>query len=215
MVISGEPGIGKSRLIKEFCERLHKVSPIQLVCSPDRANSSLYPFSEHLARSAGFVPEDHVDARLRKLRALLAQAGASFESHAQWIALLLSLPADVHVATPEEQKQRIFEALIWHFSMLSEQAPLLLIVEDAHWLDPTSEELLEILTRPTVNLHALIIVSTRLSTRALQPNWHHIALDRLGPADSSAIIAHLTGERTIAEDVVDEIVQKTEGYRFS
>ncbi len=211
VVISGEPGIGKSRLIKEFCERLNQAHTIQLVCSPDRANSSLYPFGEHLARSAGFAPEDHVDARLRKLRTLLAQVGASFASHAQWLALLLSLPADVHVSTPEEQKLRIFEALVWHFTMLSEQAPLLLIVEDAHWLDPTSEELLEILTRATANLRALIIVSTRLSTRALQPDWHHIALDRLGPSDSSAIIAHLAGDRVIAEEVVEEIVQKTEG----
>jgi class 3 adenylate cyclase len=147
VLLSGEPGIGKSRLIAALSERLASEPHTRLryFCSPQHTDSALYPIISQLERAAGFTYEDSVQAKLDKLDALLARSFTPRQD-AALIAELLSLPNDgrypVVELLPQQRRQRTLEVLMTQIMSLSEQSPVLMIFEDAHWIDPTSLEAL-------------------------------------------------------------------------
>ena len=145
VLLSGEAGIGKSRLTAALLERLatEPHTRLRYFCSPQHTDSALYPIISQMERAAGFVHDDTAQAKLDKLDAVLAQTSTS-KQDAALFAEMLSLPNDGRYPaldlTPEQRRQRTLEALISQMEALARQNPVLMIFEDAHWTDPTSLE---------------------------------------------------------------------------
>jgi class 3 adenylate cyclase/predicted ATPase len=219
VLISGEPGIGKSRVIAEAEGRLHAEPHIRLryFCSPYHQDSSLYPFVDQLGRASGFVAEDPPAARLEKLEALLARAAPPDEDVA-FIADLLSLPASgrrpLPNLSPQRKKERTLEALIRQLEGLGRQHPVLMVFEDAHWVDPTSRELLDLTIERVRNLPVLLIVTFRPEFQPVwtgQPQVTVLTLNRLDRRDRSTLVAQIAGGKVLPDEVVDQIVDRTDG----
>jgi class 3 adenylate cyclase/predicted ATPase len=219
VLISGEPGIGKSRVTAELEGRLHAEPHIRLryFCSSYHQNSALYPLVDQLARASGFVADDPPAARIEKLEALLARAAPPDEDVAL-IADLLSLPAsDRHPPpnlSPHRKKERTLEALIRQLDGLARQRPVLMVFEDAHWVDPTSRELLDLTIERVRNLPVLLIVTFRPEFQPAwtdQPQVTMLTLNRLDGRDRGALVARIAGGNALPDAVVDQIVDRTDG----
>jgi predicted ATPase len=146
VLVSGEPGIGKSRLTAELEARLHSKPHLCLryFCSPYHLDSALYPFTDQFGRTAGFTRDDPPEARLEKLEALLARS-ESPEDDVALLADLMSLPPSARYRLPnlsaQRKKELTLEALIRRLEGLARRQPVVFVFEDAHWIDPTSREL--------------------------------------------------------------------------
>ncbi|HTA14328.1 MAG TPA: AAA family ATPase, partial [Solirubrobacteraceae bacterium] len=196
VLISGEPGIGKSRLTAALEQGLHGEPHLRLryFCSPYHQDSALFPCIEQLSRAAGFASEDSPGVRLEKLEALLARATSPAEDTAL-IADLLSLPASKRHPLPnlsaQRKKERTLEALLRQLEGLARQQPVIIVFEDAHWIDPTSRELLDLIVERVRRLPVLLIVTFRPE---FQPPWTGqpqvtmLALNRLDRRDRTALV---------------------------
>jgi len=219
VLISGEPGIGKSRIAAALEERLAAVPHLRLrhFCSPHHQDSPLYPSIHQLRRAAEFEPDDPPAAKLRKLEALLARVSAAEEDVAL-LADLLSLPVSerhpLPNLSPQRKKERTLEALIRQLEGLARQQPVLMVVEDAHWIDPTSRELLDLRVERVRGLPVLLIVTLRAE---FQPPWTGqpqvslLALNRLDRHDRALLVAQIAGGKALPEGVVTEIVDRSDG----
>jgi predicted ATPase len=215
VLISGEPGIGKSRMTAALAERLHAEPHLRLryFCSPYHQDSALYPFIDQLGRAAGFARDDPPAARLEKLEALLASVAAPEEDLAL-IADLLSLPASDRHPLPnlslQRKKERTLEALIRQLEGLVCRQPVLMVFEDAHWIDPTSRELLDLTVERVHRLPVLLLVTFRpefQSPWAGQPHVTILALNRL----DRRLVEQIAEGKTLPDEVVDQIVERTDG----
>jgi class 3 adenylate cyclase len=219
VLVSGEPGIGKSRLAAELDERLHAEPHIRLryFCSPYHQDSALYPFIDQLGRTSGFAHDDPPVAKLRKLDALLAGA-APAEEDVALIADLLSLPASERHSlpnlSPQRKKDRTLQALIRQLEGVARQQPVVMVFEDAHWIDPTSRELLDFTVERVGSLSVLLIVTFRPE---FQPPWigqpqvSMLTLNRLDRRDRTALVAQIAGGEALPDAVVAQIVDRTDG----
>jgi hypothetical protein len=149
VLISGEPGIGKSRLTAALSEAIEgePLSRLRYFCSPHHQDSALYPFIVQLERAAGFARDDTAVQKLGKLRGLLA-SGARGDDEIELLAELLSLPssaADLNLS-PQRKRQKLFEAFLHQLEALAGARPVLMVFEDAHWIDPSSRELLDLIS---------------------------------------------------------------------
>jgi class 3 adenylate cyclase/predicted ATPase len=219
VVLTGEPGIGKSRIAVALDERLKSESHITLhyFCSAHHTHSALSPFINQLQRAAGFRHTDSPEERLRKLDALLAQSTHDPE-HVAVLANLLSLPANdcyrLQDLTPQKRKEKTFAALLAQLDGSAARQPVLIIFEDVQWLDPTSLELLTAAVEHVPRLRALLLVTTRPEFTQPWPSYPHlttIALTRLGRADGAALILRLTRGKTLPKEVMDHILAHTDG----
>jgi class 3 adenylate cyclase/tetratricopeptide (TPR) repeat protein len=219
ILISGEPGIGKSRLTAELEERLRAERHLCLryFCSPYHQESALYPFIDQLGRAAGFMADDSPSARLEKLEALLAGAAPPDEDVA-FIVDLLSLPASDHHSlpnlSPQRKREKTLEALIRQLEGLARQQPVLMVFEDAHWIDPTSRELLDLTIEAVRGLPVLLIVTFRPEFRPPwtgQPQVTMLALNRLERRERVILAMQIAGYQALANDVIDQIVERTDG----
>jgi len=219
VLISGEPGIGKSRITAELEGRLNAEPHIRLryFCSPYHQDSALYPFIDQLGRASGFAADDPPAARLEKLEALLARTMPPDEDVA-FIVDLLSLPASgAHALpnlSPQRKKERTLEALIRQLDGLARHQPVLMVFEDAHWVDPTSRELLDLTIERVRNLPVLLIVTFRPEFQPVwtgQPQVTILTLNRLDRRDRSALVAQIAGRAALPHAVVDQIVDRTDG----
>src|SRR5262249_9140621 len=141
VLLSGEPGIGKSRLGAALSQAIQREPHTRLryFCSPYHQDSALYPFITRLERAAGFARDDTVDHKLGKLRELLAPSACG-DDEIELLAELLSLPsaaANLNLS-PQRKREKLFEALLDQFAALARTRPVLMIFEDAHWIDPTT-----------------------------------------------------------------------------
>jgi class 3 adenylate cyclase/predicted ATPase len=219
VLLSGEAGIGKSRLTIALLESItgEPHTRLRYFCSPYHQDSALFPFVEQLGRAAKFAPDDPPAAKLKKLEVLLARAAPADDDLA-FLADLLSLPVSEHHAlpnlTPQRKKQKTLEALIKQLEGLSRQQPVVVIFEDAHWIDPTSRELLDLTVEQIQSLPVLLIVTFRPE---FQPPWtdqHQVTkltLNRLGRRDGTVLVEHLTGGKVVPDEVVAQIVERTDG----
>jgi predicted ATPase len=150
--------------------QLHAETHIRLryFCSPYHQDSILFPFIEQLGRAAGFARNDPLASRLEKLEALLARAALSDED-VTLLADLLSLPASerhsLRNLTPQRNKERTLEALLRQLEGLTRRQPVMMVLKDAHWIDPTSRELLDLLVERVRSLPVLLIVTFRPFSR--------------------------------------------------
>jgi class 3 adenylate cyclase/predicted ATPase len=220
VLISAEPGIGKSRLAEAFRQSLEgeQHTRLRYFCSPHHQDSALFPVITQLERAAGFERRDPPVARLDKLEALLGP-NAPADGEFQLLAELLSVPfEDRYPAinlTPQRKKEKTFEVLLRQLAGLARQQPTLTIFEDLHWADPTSRELLDISVERVEHLPVLLIATFRPE---FQPSWTgqpHVttlSLRRLGRRESGNLIQSLIGSGTsLSEEVIDEILVRTDG----
>jgi class 3 adenylate cyclase len=219
VLISGEPGIGKSRILAALAERLQAEPYIQLryFCSHYHQDSALYPFIDQLGRAAGFARDESSAARLEKLEPLLARAAPPDEDVAL-LADLLSLPGSQrHPLTnlsPQQKKQKTLEALLRQLEGLTRQQPVIMVLENAHWIDPTSRELLDLVVERGRSLLLLLIVTFRPE---FQPPWtgeqrvSMLALNRLDRRASADMVKQVAGGKALPDDVVAAIADRTDG----
>ena len=219
VLLSGEAGLGKSRLTAALAERLHAEPYLRQrhFCSPYHQDSALYPFIDQLGRAAGFTRDDPPATRLEKLEAVLARAGPPDEDVA-FLADLMSLPTSerhpLPNLSPQRKKERTLEALIRQLEGLAHQQPAVMVFEDAHWIDPTSRELLDLTVERVRSLPVLLIVTFRPE---FQPQWtgqsqvSMLTLNRLDRHDRTALVAQITGGKALPDDVIDQIVDRTDG----
>jgi class 3 adenylate cyclase/predicted ATPase len=220
VLVSGEPGIGKSRLAQTLLERL-SVDPhtrLRMFCSPHHQDHALYPTITQLERAAGFRREDTADARLDKLEAVLAQATNDLGEAAPLLAALLSLPVGERYPplnlAPQKQKEKTLRALVAQVEGLAARQPVVMLFEDAQWSDPTSLELYDLIIDRAPALSLLLIVTFRPE---FTPPWTgrpHVTwrvLNRLAPRQRAAMIAGVTGGKTLPREVADQIAERTDG----
>jgi predicted ATPase len=218
VLITGEPGIGKSRMIAALSERLHDEPHVRVryFCSPYRQASALFPVTEQLARAAGFSRNDAPDARREKLEALLARAAVA-EDDVALLAALLSLPTSERHPLPAigpRRKERTLAALIRRIESLARQQPLVVVVEDAHWIDPTSHELLDLIVERVVGLRVLLIVTFRPEFRPPwtgEPHVTMLALRRLNRRERIEMVAGIVDGKSLPGRVIAQIVDRTDG----
>ncbi len=217
IAICGEPGIGKSRLIKQARGALgERIPTIQCFCSPYHMTTALHPLIEYMAHAANFQAEDTAIERRRKLETTLAQIGGGHQARLPWIANLMSLSDEsvASSATPQQRKQNTLKAVLWSLSELARRAPLAIVLEDAHWIDPTSSELMEMIVEHIKTLPILMIVSFRPPFRRSWTDDTHVTsvmLDRLGRGEARALVADIAGENALPSELVERIVDKSDG----
>ena len=217
VLLSGEPGIGKSRLTVALQERLQNEPHTRLryFCSPHHQDSALHPTIAQLGRAAGFERDDTPERKLDKLAALLA--AASPEDGAL-LAELLSLPTEGRFPplqlTPQRKKEKTFEALLRQLEDLARQGPVLMLFEDVHWIDPSSRELLDLVIERVPRLPVLLLVTFRPE---FQPPWTgqahvtNLVLNRLDRREGAALVQRVVGTGELPSDVVAEIIERTDG----
>jgi len=217
--ISGEPGIGKSRLAQALSEALQAEPHTRLryFCSPRHTDSALFPFIGQLERSSRFERDDSPAQKRGKLQTLLAQSAADAESVAV-LADLLSLPGDERRAlpelTPQKRKEKTLAALLAQLQGLAARQPVLVIFEDLHWIDPTSLELLQFTVERIRALPVLLVTTFRPEFQSPwtgQPNATVLSLSRLGARDGSAVVQQVAGDKILPSRIIDEIVERTDG----
>jgi class 3 adenylate cyclase len=219
VLVSGEPGIGKSRITAALAERLH-VEPylrLRYFCPPYHQDTALFPFIDQLGRAAGFARDDPPAIKREKLEAVLALAVPPDEDVAL-LADLLSLPAsDRHLLpnlSPQRKNERTLEALIRQLEGLARRQPVVMVFEDAHWMDPTSRELLDLTVESVRRLPVLLIVTFRPE---FQPPWTGqpqvtmLALNRLDRRDRTALVEQIAGGKALPSEVVTQIADRTDG----
>jgi class 3 adenylate cyclase/predicted ATPase len=219
VLVSGEPGIGKSRLTVALEERL-KSEPhtrLRCFCSPHHTDSALYPTITQLERAAGFERDDTPEAKLDKMTSLL-DASSGQENDAQLLSELLSIPTgDRHAAlnwSPQRKKEKTFDVLLRQLQMLSRQRPVFMVYEDIHWIDPSSRELLDMVVERVASLPVLLVITFRPE---FQPPWTgqaHVStltLSRLGRREGAALVEWVAGSIVLCHEIVAEIVERTDG----
>jgi class 3 adenylate cyclase/tetratricopeptide (TPR) repeat protein len=220
VLLSGEPGIGKSRLAQTLIERLagEPHTRIRTFCSPHHQDHALYPTIAQLERAAGFRREDTADERLDKLEAVVAQATNDLGEAAPLFATLLSVPTGerypaLHL-TPQKQKEKTLQALVAQAEGLAAHQPVLMLFEDAQWSDPTSLELYDLIVDRVPALRILLIVTFRpefTSPWIGRPHVSLLALNRLAPRQRAEMIAGITGGKALPEEMVAQIIDRTDG----
>jgi class 3 adenylate cyclase/tetratricopeptide (TPR) repeat protein len=215
VLISGEAGLGKSRLVAAFEQRIKDERAFQLryFCSPQHASTALYPVTAHLTRALNFSPADTAEQKLEKLGALTAKP-----EHLPFLADLLSLRAGPDARldnlAPQEKRQNLFAALSARIDQLSRRKPLFILCEDMHWVDPTTQELVDVLISTNHRRPILFVLTYRPQYRppwSGQANVTSVSLNRLGLEDRAALIRSLSGNAGLSSETIEEIAERTDG----
>jgi class 3 adenylate cyclase/tetratricopeptide (TPR) repeat protein len=219
LLLSGEAGIGKSRLTQALMEHAQEASHFRLrfQCSPYDANSALNPIIRQLERAARFQPGDTLDVRIGKLETLLRQSGQVGDESIALVANLLRLPYETRypplMLTPQQVKQRTLDVLADQVFLLADTRPVLFLFEDAHWIDPSSLELLSIIVSRIDAMRVLVAITQRPEWHAPFANLPHVALmqlNRLGRRQIAEIIFSIAATE-VPEDLVQNIIERTDG----
>ncbi|WP_262272521.1 adenylate/guanylate cyclase domain-containing protein [Microvirga yunnanensis] len=219
-LVTGEAGIGKSRVVREFRDHLRSEphTDVQCQCSPFFSSSPLYPFIKRIERDAGFRQDDPAGERLVKLEILLAQATHEVLTIAPVFAAMLSLPMpDRYGPSPYDlgqQRELTMEALIGYLLGLSRQRPLLLLVEDAHWSDPTTLEVMDRLVDRVASERVMLLITSRPE---FSPRWRTrsdvmvLPLAGLSQHQTAELAEAIAGGAELPADTFQQIVERTDG----
>ena len=219
VVLTGEPGIGKSHIALALQERLqdepHTV--LRYFCSAHHINSALFPFIGQLERAAKFERSDTPAEKLSKLDALVAQSTSDPENVAV-LANLFALPTDdryrLQELSPQKRKEKTLAALLALLEGAAAKQPVFITFEDVHWIDPTSLELLAAVVEHMPQLRALLLVTARPEFTPPWPSYPHVTtipLTRLGRRDGAALVEQVAGGKSLPQEVMNEILARTDG----
>jgi class 3 adenylate cyclase/predicted ATPase len=220
VLLTGEPGIGKSRIARSLRDRLSSEphTPLSYFCSPNHQASALYPFIGQLTRAAEIDRDDSAEAKLDKLHSLVAQSSANLSEDMPLLAALLSIPGGdrypLPEMTPQRRKERTFAALLDQLMCLATGQPMLLVFEDLHWIDPTSLELLSLAIEQIGDQRLLLLATARPEFTQPWSNHRHtstLSLNRLGRSDGEALILDVTRGKPLPVEVRDQIIGRTDG----
>ncbi|MCP5083556.1 MAG: AAA family ATPase [Alphaproteobacteria bacterium] len=220
VVLSGEPGIGKSRLTQDLREQLAEEPHTRLSyhCSPYHTNSALHPVVDQLRRAADILSDDPPEQQLDKLKTVIGPAGGQMSNLVPLLAALCAVPTGEAYAplelTPQAQRLLTLEALMVQLESLAELQPVVLIVEDVHWIDPTTAELTALTVERIQHLPVLVLVTSRPGFTAPWVSRSHVttlALNRLVSGQGAEIVEGLTGGRKLPQNVMEQILVKTDG----
>ena len=218
-LISGEAGIGKSRLTAEFLERLpgEPHTRLRYFCSPQHTDSALYPIIGHIERAANFAREDDAKTRLDKLEVVLSRSSMSDED-AALLAQMLSLPNDGRYLAldlaPHQRRQRTLAALVRRIEGIARETPVLMVYEDAHWADPSSLEAIGLLVDKIEALRLLLFVTFRpefVPPWVGRPHVTALTINRLAPPEVIALIDRVAGDKPLAATIRQDIVERADG----
>ena len=219
VLLSGEAGIGKSRLTAALLDRVgsepHR--DLRYFCSPQHTDSALYPIIAQMERAAGFAHDDAAQVKLDKLEGMLARSFTAQRDGALF-AELLSLENDGRFPklqlTPEQLRQRTFEALATQIEMMSQESPVLMVFDDAHWADPTT---LEAFGRAMdrVRIHSVLLLMTFRPEFeppwAAQPHITVLTINRLTPGEVDAMIDRVVANKYLPAEIRQDIIERSDG----
>ena len=218
-LLSGEAGIGKSRLTATVLERVaaEPHTRLRYFCSPQHTDSALFPIISQMERAAGFAQDDTTRAKLDKIDVLLAQSFTA-RQEAALLADMLSVPNDGRYPSleldPQQRRQKTLEALTGQLEALSRSNPVLMIFEDAHWIDPTS---LEVLSRVVDRIRTLSVFLVVTHRPEFTPQWigqPHVTslnINRLARREIAAMIDRVAGNKPLPTNIREDIVERTDG----
>ena len=219
VLISGEAGIGKSRLCAWLADEVAQTphGRLRYQCSPYHRDSALYPFAQQFERAAGIAPQEPPELKLDKLEKALRFAADRVDEVAPLIASMLSIPFGARYpalsVSPDQQRRLTLSALRDQMEGLAKKQPLLILFEDAHWADATSLEVLDLLLKSVPRLPALLLITFRpeFEARWPTPEVATLALGRLDQVQAETLVARVTGGRELPAEVLAQIVAKTDG----
>jgi class 3 adenylate cyclase/tetratricopeptide (TPR) repeat protein len=220
VLLSGEPGIGKSRIVSALRERLEAqgVEPIRYQCSPYAMNSAFYPSIDNLERTLRFSRDDLPAQKLDKLEALVVGRYGRPREDARFLATILSIPSEDRYGpsalTPRQQKDETTRALVDLTEAAARARPSIMLFEDAHWADPTSLDVLDILLGRVSGVPLLVVLTFRPE---FQSRWHEmehvreVPLSKFTRAQGSALVSRVTGGKALPPELLERILDKTDG----
>ena len=220
VLLCGEAGIGKSRIARSLCDRLadERYQTIQFHCSPYHTNTALYPAINFLRQAAGLASQDSPQAQLEKLDVMVRESGIENQDTVSLLADLLSIPGDHRypslTVSSETRKDMTLEALVHHLQRLAARSPELFIVEDAHWLDPTTLDLLTRIIDRIRQMRVLLLITFRPDFKPVWAEYSHVTfltLSRLPRRQSAELIAAMTGGKALPPEVQQAILAKADG----
>ncbi len=220
VLLCGEAGIGKSRLVQHLRDRLvwDHYETIQYQCSPHHTNTALYPVATYLRRAAGLASEDSTPTQLHKLATLMANNRLNDPVMITLVADMLSFHRDVQdlplSVSSDKRKSMTLDTLVQYLERLADRSPVLLIVEDAHWLDPTTLDLMTRIIDHIKQTRVLVLITFRSDFKPTWVGQSHVTfltLSRLPRRHSAELIAIMTGGKMIPQEVQQTILAKTDG----
>jgi class 3 adenylate cyclase len=220
VLLTGEAGIGKSRITEALVETtaLEPHFLLRYQCSPYNSESALYPVIQQLTFAAGFAAEDGTARRLERLEALLAKSSDDIGEAAPLLAALLGIDGEARYGaltlTPQQRRNRTLAVLIDQLAGLAKSKPVLWVLEDAHWIDPTTLELIELALDRVQGSRVLLLITARptfVASFASHPVVTRLALNRLARAATEAIVLRITGGKRLPDALVEEIAARTDG----
>ena len=221
VLLTGDPSIGKSRLVQMLKEHIAQEPHTRWECrsSEHAQNTALFPHTDLFQRLLQFQAEETPDEQLGKLEQMLSQYRLPLEESIPLFAPLLSLPIPedtyppLHLA-PQRQRQKALEALVAILQELAERHPVLFILEDLHWTDPTTLELLNLMLDQTPTASLLTVLTCRPT---FQPSWTHrsflteVSVTRLAQPQIEPMITHVAGGKTFPHAVMQQLIERTDG----
>ena len=220
LLLSGEAGIGKSRILKRFRDQLRDQDHWRYLyySSAHHQSSAFYPIIASVEYSLGFDTQDSNSTKLEKIEKQLTSLKLSLDKYVPLYAFLLGISLNDKYPTPDlspqQLKQQVIEALISHFCTTASQKPILMIIEDLHWLDPSTFEMLDMWIEQLQSVRCFLILTFRPE---FIPPWRHhsffttLTLNRLSRKESAAIATEISGQKNLPKQVLDDIIAKTDG----
>ena len=220
VLLSGEPGIGKSRILNAVHERLEAqgVQALRFQCSPYYVNSPFWPVIENFERTLKFTRDETTDSKLDKLEGLIVTKYGRPLTDVRFVAAILSIPCEQRYGapfmTPQKHKDETLRTLVDLTEAAARGQPSMMLFEDAHWADPTTLEVLDLLIDRAKTVPLLVVLTHRPE---FQPRWFgqgHVGalnLSKLTRAQSAAMISTLAAGKTLPEALLEQILTRTDG----